>query len=51
MLRRVALVKTNISEEHVASITKVTKIGELGKTLSVLDELLRTVGSYKGQTS
>jgi hypothetical protein len=30
MLRRVALVKTDISEELIASFIKVTRIGELG---------------------
>jgi pyrroline-5-carboxylate reductase len=35
MLRRVALVETNVSEELSASINKVTIIGELGTTLSV----------------
>jgi hypothetical protein len=33
MLRRVALVKTDVSEELRASIIKVTRIGELGTTL------------------
>jgi hypothetical protein len=35
MLRRVALVKTDVSEELSASITRVTRIGELGTTLAV----------------
>jgi hypothetical protein len=35
MLRRVALVRTDISEERIASIIKVTRIGELGTTLAV----------------
>jgi demethoxyubiquinone hydroxylase (CLK1/Coq7/Cat5 family) len=35
MLRRVALVKTDVSEEHIASIIRVTRIGELGTTLVV----------------
>jgi nucleotidyltransferase/DNA polymerase involved in DNA repair len=30
MLRRVALVRTDVSEEHSASIIRVTRIGELG---------------------
>jgi hypothetical protein len=30
MLRRVALVRTDISEEHRVSIIRVTRIGELG---------------------
>jgi hypothetical protein len=34
MLRRVALVRTDISEEHSAYVIRVTKIGELG-TLAV----------------
>jgi hypothetical protein len=35
MLRRVALVRTNVSEEFSASFMSVTRIGELGKTLAV----------------
>jgi hypothetical protein len=35
MLRRVALVRTDISEELSASIIRVTTIGELGTTLGV----------------
>jgi hypothetical protein len=35
MLRRVALVRTDVSEELSASIIKVTRIGELGTTLVV----------------
>jgi hypothetical protein len=35
MLRRVALVRTDVSEECSASIIKVTRIGELGMTLAV----------------
>jgi hypothetical protein len=36
MLRRVALVRTNISEELGASFIMVTTIGELGTTLAVI---------------
>jgi hypothetical protein len=32
LLRRVALVRTDVSEEHGASFIKVTKIGALGTT-------------------
>jgi hypothetical protein len=32
MLLRVALVKTDVSEEHGASFIRVTRIGELGTT-------------------
>jgi hypothetical protein len=35
MLRRVALVRTDVSEELGASIIKVTRIGEIGTTLAV----------------
>jgi demethoxyubiquinone hydroxylase (CLK1/Coq7/Cat5 family) len=35
MLRRVALVKTDVSEEFTASIIRVTRIGELGAALAV----------------
>jgi hypothetical protein len=35
MLRRVALVITDVSEEPSASIIRVTRIGELGTTLAV----------------
>jgi hypothetical protein len=35
MLRRVALVRTDISEEFSASFITVTKIGELGTTPAV----------------
>jgi hypothetical protein len=35
MLRRVALVRTDVSKELSASIIKVTRIGELGTTLAV----------------
>jgi hypothetical protein len=67
MLRGVALVRTVVSEEHIASIIRVTKIGELG-TSAVTRNLrtlrrntchpdygsatfLRNVGSYKSQTA
>jgi hypothetical protein len=35
MLRRVALVRTDVSEERIASVINVTRIGELGTTLAV----------------
>jgi hypothetical protein len=35
MLRRVPLVRTNVSEELGASFISVTRIGELGITLAV----------------
>jgi hypothetical protein len=36
MLRRVALVTTDVSEELRASFIRVTRIGELGTTLAVI---------------
>jgi hypothetical protein len=35
MLRCVALVRIDVSEEHIPSIIKVTKIGELATMLAV----------------
>jgi hypothetical protein len=40
MLRRVALVRTDVSEEFSASFIRVTKIGELGTTLAVTSNRL-----------
>jgi hypothetical protein len=67
MLRRVALVRTDVSEEHIVSIIRMTRIGELG-TLAVTsnrstlladschpddggDMYLRNVGSYKSRAA
>jgi hypothetical protein len=35
MLHRVALIRTDVSEERSASIIRVTSISELGRTLAV----------------
>jgi hypothetical protein len=35
MLRSVALVRSDVSEERIVSIIRVTRIGELGTTLAV----------------
>jgi hypothetical protein len=35
MLRRVALERTNVSEERIAYIMRLRRIGELGTTLAV----------------
>jgi hypothetical protein len=45
MLRRVALVRTNGSEEPSASYIRVTRIGELGTTLAETSN--RRLKSYK----
>jgi hypothetical protein len=57
MLRRVALVRTDVSEELSASFIRVTRIGELGTTLAATSNrltlrrnILRHVGSYKSHT-
>jgi hypothetical protein len=42
MLRRVALVRTDVSEELSASFIRVTRIGELVTTLAVTSRLLVT---------
>jgi hypothetical protein len=56
LLRRVALVRRNVSEELSASFIRVTRIGELGITLAVTSnrrtlrtntKFLRNVGYYK----
>jgi hypothetical protein len=50
MLRRVALVRTDISEKRIASFIRVTRIGELGTTPALtsnrrtLRQLLVTAG-------
>jgi hypothetical protein len=49
MLRRVALVRSEGSEERSASIIRVTRVGELGRTLPVTSE--RHVCSYKSHTA
>jgi hypothetical protein len=46
MLCHVALVRTVVSKEHLASIIRVTRIGEVGTTLAVTSNQ-RTLGSYR----
>jgi demethoxyubiquinone hydroxylase (CLK1/Coq7/Cat5 family) len=48
MLRRVALVRTDVSEELSASVIRVTQIGELGATQAVtsIRRTLRASVSY-----
>jgi hypothetical protein len=41
MLRRVALVRTDVSEEPSASFIRVIRIGELGTTLAATSSLRR----------
>jgi hypothetical protein len=44
MLRRVALVRTDVSEELSASIIRVTRVGELETTLAVTSNRRACVG-------
>jgi hypothetical protein len=41
MLRRVALVRTDVSEERSTSIIRVTRIGELGTALALTSNRVR----------
>jgi hypothetical protein len=56
MLRRVSLVRTDVSEKPIASIITVTRIGELGTLIDFCHpgdggvRFLRNVGSYKNHT-
>jgi hypothetical protein len=43
MWRHVALVRTNVSEERIAFIIRMTRIGELGTTLAITRKFLRNV--------
>jgi hypothetical protein len=62
MLHRVTLIRTDVSEEPIASIIRVTNIGELGTTLTVTSNrstlrddggatFPRNVGSYRSLTA
>jgi hypothetical protein len=39
LLHSVALIRADVSEERIASITKMTRIGELGTTLAISSNL------------
>jgi hypothetical protein len=43
MLRRVVIVITDVSEERIASITRVKRISELGATLAVTNSCYNVV--------
>jgi hypothetical protein len=47
MLRHVVLVRTDVSKECIASILRVTRIGELGTTLRSVIRLLVTVNIHR----
>jgi hypothetical protein len=46
MLRRVAIVRTDLSDEHSASFIRATKLGELGTAHAVISSQRATVASY-----
>jgi hypothetical protein len=48
MLRRVALVRTDVSEERSASIVITTRIGELGTTLAVTTQAAKKYKVFAG---
>jgi hypothetical protein len=54
MLRRVALLRTDLSEERRASIIRVTRIDELGTTLTVTSNRRKlrrnTIKYYEDET-
>jgi hypothetical protein len=50
MLRRLAIVRTDVSEELNASFIRVTRIGELGTTLAATSDISSqraSVASYR----
>jgi hypothetical protein len=49
VVRRVAFVRTDVLVEHIASIIRVMRIGELGTTLAVTTN--RNVCSYKSHSA
>jgi hypothetical protein len=49
MLRRVALVRTDVSEELCASFARMTRIGELGTTLAVTSNRRTLRRNTKGE--
>jgi hypothetical protein len=53
MLRRVAVVRTDVSEEPAASFIRVTRIGELGTTQAATSNRRHTPKrrSYKSHTA
>jgi hypothetical protein len=46
MLRRLALVRTDVSEELSVSFIRVTRIGELGTTEARCEEIQSDVATY-----
>jgi hypothetical protein len=51
MLRRVALVRTDVTKELSASFIKVTRIGELGTTLAVTSNRRTLISSPRASVA
>jgi hypothetical protein len=51
MLRRVALVRTDVTEELSASFIRVTRIGELGTTLAVPSNRRTLISSQRASVA
>jgi hypothetical protein len=53
MLRRVALVRTDVSQERIAPIIRVTRIGDVGTALAVTSNrsVFRLLGTANGVPS
>jgi hypothetical protein len=51
MLRRVALVRTDFSEERIASTVRVTRIGEIGTALACMLQLQEPHGIRSQKTA
>jgi hypothetical protein len=49
MLHQTALVRTDISEERVASIIRVTRLGDLGTTLAVTAHCEKVICVVRGE--
>jgi hypothetical protein len=50
-LRRVALVRTDVSQELSASFIRVTRIGELGTTLAVTSNRRTGISSQRASVA
>jgi hypothetical protein len=51
MLRRVALARTDVSEERSASFIRVTRIGELGTTLAITSNRVFTSTFFPSESN
>jgi hypothetical protein len=51
MLRRVALLRTDVSEEGTAPIIRVTRIGELGTALAVTSNRVQSIAPQRASVA